>query len=276
MPGAGTDRTRKAIGGGPVIVLVRPQLAENIGMVARAMANFGLDRLRLVAPRDGWPKKGVRQAASGAVHVLDGATLHENVRDAVGDLHKVFATTARERGQAKAITGADDAAAEIALRIGAGEQVGILFGPERTGLENDEIALADAVITFPVNPAFASLNLAQAVLLMGYEWFKRAHAGPASPEPKSPPASREMVLSFFDYLEAELDAVEFFTPDHKRPVMVRNMRNIFHRLAMTEQDVRTLRGAIVTLVQGRRGGHNRPRPARRRTGSAPASGEDGT
>jgi tRNA/rRNA methyltransferase len=273
MPGAGTDRSKKAVGGGPVIVLVRPQLAENIGMVARAMANFGLDRLRLVAPRDGWPKKGVRQAASGAVHVLDGATVHDGVRDAIGDLNKVFATTARERGQAKAILGADAAAAEIVARIDGGEDVGILFGPERTGLENDEIALADAIITFPVNPAFASLNLAQAVLLTGYEWFKRAHGKIAQPAAKSPPASREMVLSFFDYLEAELDAVDFFTPDHKRPVMVRNMRNIFHRLAMTEQDVRTLRGAIVTLVQGRRGGHNRPRPARRRAGLGPASGD---
>lgn len=264
MSGAGTDHTKPAITGGPAIVLVRPQLAENIGMAARAMANFGLSEMRLVAPRNGWPKKGAREAASGAVHVLDGAVLYDDTRAAIADCHKVFATTARERGQAKPILGADAAAAEIAERIAAGEKIAILFGPERTGLENDEVNLADAVISFPVNPAFASLNLAQAVLLTGYEWFKVAHrAEPAQVPGRSPPATRKAVFSFFDFLEEELDHVGFFAPPDKRPVMVRNMRNIFHRLQMTEQDVRTLRGALVALVQGRRGGRNLPRPARR-------------
>jgi tRNA/rRNA methyltransferase len=265
MSGAGTDRSKPSIGGGPVIVLVRPQLAENIGMTARAMMNFGLSRLRLVAPRDGWPKKGAAQAASGAIGVLENATLYPTLAEAVGDLHKVFATTARERGQLKPVHGPAAAMAEARQRIDAGERVGVVFGPERTGLDNDEIALADAVVTFPVNPAFASLNLAQAVLLMGYEWFKAAHGdvSPGAAVDVSPPASRAAVFSFFDYLEAELDACGYFTPAEKRAIMARNLRNILHRLGMSEQDLRTLRGAVSTLVEGRRGGRNQPRPSRR-------------
>jgi tRNA/rRNA methyltransferase len=237
----------------PVIILVEPQLAENIGMVARAMANFSLSELRLVAPRNGWPKKGAHSAASGASHILEAAKLYGTTGDAIADLNYVFATTARNRGQMKRVFGPDQAM-ELAHHRGAqGQGVGILFGRERVGLTNDEVSLADGIITFPVDPKFSSLNLAQAVLLVAYEWFKQLPGGalPFTGDPQSPPASRDMVVSFFDYIENELDAVGHF-PEEKRPGMVRNLRDMFHRIGMTEQDVRTLRGAIRALVEGRR------------------------
>lgn len=251
---AGTDHTRPMIDGGPFIILVRPQLAQNIGMSARAMANFGLGRMRIVAPRDGWPQADAFAAASGAVHVLENAQLFPDLAAAVADCQHVFACTARERGQSKAVIGADAAARISSSAIAGGAAVAIVFGPERSGLENDEVSIADTIITFPVNPGFASLNLAQSVLLVGYEWFRAAHtASPAPVDVRSPPARREAVLSFFDFLKQELDKVGFFAPAEKRPVMTRNMLDIFHRLTMSEQDVRTLRGAISALVTGRRG-----------------------
>ncbi|MBM6595945.1 RNA methyltransferase [Microvirga pudoricolor] len=237
----------------PIIILVEPQLAENIGMVARAMANFGLSELRLVSPRNGWPKKGAHSAASGATHVLERAKLFETAREAVADLNYVLATTARERGQMKRVRGPDAAMAEAKARLSAGQGVGILFGRERTGLENDEISLADAIVTFPVDPQFASLNLAQAVLLISYEW-QRAETGGALPfagEARAAPAPREMLASFFDFVETELEAVGYY-PEGKKPIMARNMRDMFHRQEMTEQDVRTLRGAIRALAERNR------------------------
>jgi len=239
----------------PVIILVRPQLAENIGMCARAMANFGLSEMRLVAPRDGWPqktrmKKGAFQAAAGATAILDNAGLFDSVEAATADLHYVLATTARERGQHKPVLGPSEAMAESHRWLGAGQKVGILFGPERTGLDNEDVALASAIITFPVNPAFASLNLAQAVLLTGYEWFRQSSGEtPAFAPPVPPPATRETLFSFFDFVEGHLDRAKFFWPPNKRPVMVRNFRNLVHRLNPTEQDIRTLRGAIRWLVE---------------------------
>jgi tRNA/rRNA methyltransferase len=261
MTGAGTNHTVESLGGGPAIILVRPQLAVNIGMCARAMANFGLSDLRLVAPREDWPRSGelkklAEAAAAGAVHLLDSAKVFDSLPNAVADLNFLWATTARERGQHKRILTPDLAMVEAASALQAGQRQGILFGPERTGMTNDEIALADAILTFPVNPAYASLNLAQAVLLTGYEWLRasgRAQA-PFAHQERSKPARREMVLSFFDYLEGELERCGFFRPLGKQPVMRRNLRNIFHRLNMSEQDVRTLRGAVVRLVQGPRGG----------------------
>ncbi len=242
----------------PAIILVRPQMAENIGMCARAMGNFDLSELRLVAPRDGWPqktrmKKGAWQAASGATHILENAKLFETVGEAIGDLNRVFATTARERGQAKPVFGADGAATDMVQRALAGERVGILFGPERTGLDNDDVSLADAIITFPVNPQFASVNLAQAVLLVGYEWYKLA-SGAALPfaiNMQTPPASREAVLSFFDFLESELDTAGYFADGAKKDVMARNLRNIIHRMELHEQDVRTLRRVVRSLADRR-------------------------
>jgi tRNA/rRNA methyltransferase len=254
VPGSGTDRTRRRLEGGPTIILVEPQLAENIGMCARAMANFGLSDLRLVAPRDGWPKKGARSAASGAAYILDEAKLFATLKEAIGDLNLVFATTARDRHQLKPVLTPQIAMAEASGRISGGERVGILFGRERNGLTNDEISLADATLTFQVNPAYASLNLAQAVLLVGHEWFRVRHARdqPLPTPDMGPLAAKATLLSFFDYLENELDACGYFLPDERKDTMARNLRNVFHRLQITEQDVRTLRGAITTLVQGRR------------------------
>ena len=258
MVGAGTDRSKAVFAGGPAVVLVRPQLAVNIGMCARAMANFGLDDLRIVNPREGWPRVGEYRdvayaAAAGAAYLLDAARVFDSLEAAIGDLGFVYAATARERGQVKPVVAPSFAMAETTQ---APEKRGILFGPERTGLDNDEVALADAVLTFPANPAYASLNLAQAVLLVGYEWFKSAH-GDAPPMPAiaraiSPPATREMTLAFFEFLEGKLDDAGFFRPITKKPGMRRNLRNMFHRMALTEQDVRTLWGAVVRLVEGPR------------------------
>ena len=259
MTGAGTNHQNASLEGGPAIILVRPQLAVNIGMCARAMANFGLSDLRLVSPREGWPrtgalKKGAYAAAAGAVHLLEKAKLYDSVAEAIADLNCIFATTARERGQAKPVLTPREAMPQAAARIKAGERHGILFGPERTGLDNDDVAVADMIVTFPVNPAYASLNLAQAVLLMGYEWMQAENGDvkPFLPVERSPAAPREMMLSFFSYLEDELEHAGFFRPAGKQPVMQRNLRNIFHRMQMTEQDVRTLRGMVVRLVEGPR------------------------
>ncbi len=171
---AGTDRRRQRLSGGPAIILVAPQLGENIGTAARAMFNCGLTDLRLVRPRDGWPSKKAQAAASGADLVLDKAHLFETVEDAIAGLTRVYATTARDRYMVKRVLTPRAAAAEIRALMAAGEACGILFGPERTGLLNEHIALADTVLNVPLNPAFSSLNLAQAVLLVGYEWFASA------------------------------------------------------------------------------------------------------
>lgn len=276
MVGAGTDHTKTAYSGGPAIILVRPQLAVNIGMCARAMANFGLSDLRLVSPREGWPRtgayrKGAYAAAAGAVHLLESAKLYDSVREAIEDLSFVYAATARGRGQMKPVQTPALALPITAARHAAGEKHGVLYGPERTGLDNDDVALADAILTFPVNPAYASLNLAQAVLLTGYEWFRAAHGDvmPFEIEERSPPATREMTLSFFDFLEDELDKRGFFRPETKKPVMARNLRNMFHRMGLTEQDVRTLWGMVVRLVEGPR--RDPKKPNRRQQADATAS-----
>jgi tRNA/rRNA methyltransferase len=278
MVGAGTDRTKPALAGGPVIELVRPQLAVNIGMCARAMANFGLDDLRLVSPREGWPRSDERSktayaAAAGAASLLEKARVFDSVKDAIADLHFVYAATARERGQLKRIAAPNEAMNETAAAYVRGEKRGILFGPERTGLDNDDVSLADAILTFPVNPAYASLNLAQAVLLCGYEWFKAAHgeAPPFAAPERSRPAKREMVLAFFEFLEDKLEERGFFRPVGKGPIMKRNLRNIFHRVGLTEQDVRTLWGAVVRLVEGPRVEvQTRKRLRRKKPSDAPA------
>lgn len=218
-------------------------------MAARAMANFGLSELRLVAPREGWPNEAARGPAVGATAILDGARAFASTADAVADLAYVLATTARARGQMKRVLAPEAAFADLAARAGAGQRAGILFGPERTGLENDDISLADAILTYPVDPAFASLNLAGAVLLASYEWARVAARGAPAGEPaRHPePAPREAVLALFEHLEGELDRAGFYPPD-KRPVMTRNMRDMFHRMAMSTQDVRTWRGAIRALA----------------------------
>ena len=205
MPGAGTDKTKRWIERpAPIVVLVEPQLGENIGAAARAMANFGLSRLRLVAPRQAWPNTKARMMAAGADRILDGAELYDSLEAAIADCTFVVAATARAHDQAKPVIGAAEAAALLAPCIAAGELAALVFGRERNGLENDEVALADRILTLPVNPAFASLNLAQAVVIVAYEWFKLESGAKlpfAMPE-KSAPAPKEQLLAFFASLEA--------------------------------------------------------------------------
>ncbi|MCP5366416.1 MAG: RNA methyltransferase [Hyphomicrobiales bacterium] len=257
---AGTDSSKRAAGGtpgAPVVVLVDPQLGENIGMVARAMLNCGLADLRLVRPRDGWPNEKATAAASGAVAVIDGATLFETTEEAIADLHRVYATTARSRDMTKAVATPRGAAAEMRALAAAGVRVGVLFGRESKGLTNDDVALADTILQVPLNPAFSSLNLAQAVFCMGYEWFQAGDGTEAETVtlPKETrPATRDELLGFFEHLEQELDACGFLHVVEKRPAMVRNLRNLFHRAALTEQEVRTLRGVVSGLTRHRSGG----------------------
>jgi tRNA/rRNA methyltransferase len=260
MPGAGTDKTKSwSERAGPIVVLVEPQLGENIGAAARVMANFGLKRLRLVKPRDGWPSLQARRSASGADRILDEAVLYESVEAAIADCTFVLATTARAHDQAKPVLSPEAAAGQIAAHMaehGAhGENVAVLFGRERHGLENHEVALADRIVTFPVNPAFASLNLAQAVALVAYEWFKLVSGGalPFAMPQKSAPAGKEQLFAFFSGLERELDRVEFFRPPEKRATMLVNLHNIFARMGPTQQDIQTLHGVISAIVQGRKG-----------------------
>jgi tRNA/rRNA methyltransferase len=256
MPGAGTDHTKPWTAlAAPVVVLVEPQLGENIGTAARAMANFGLSRLRLVNPRDAWPNLHARRAASGADAVLDGAELFQSVESALADCRFVLATTARAHDQAKPVIDPAAAALEMAPRLACGDTVAVMFGRERIGLTNEEVGLADRVVTFPVNPAFASLNLAQAVLVMAYEWHKAATGGvlPFAMPRRSPPAGKEQLFAFFAGLERELEKVEFFRPAEKRETMTINLRNIFTRMALTGQDVQTLHGVVMALAEGRKG-----------------------
>ncbi|TMJ84808.1 MAG: TrmJ/YjtD family RNA methyltransferase [Alphaproteobacteria bacterium] len=256
MPGAGTDKTKTWIdAGGPIIILVEPQLGENIGAAARVMANFGLRRLRLVKPRDGWPNIHAHRAASGADRVLDEAELYDTLDAAIADCTLVLATTARAHDQAKPVISPQAAATLLAPRVAAGESVAVMFGRERYGLENDEVALADRIVTFPVNPAFASLNLAQAVAVIAYEWFKLACGGtlPFAMPQKSSPAGKEQVQAFFAHLERQLDAIEYFRPLEKRATMLVNLRNIFARMQPTQQDIQTLHGIVVALTEGRKG-----------------------
>jgi tRNA/rRNA methyltransferase len=253
---SGTDKTKpKADLAGPIVILVEPQLGENIGMAARAMGNFALTRLRIVNPRDGWPNLSAQRAAAGADHILDKVELFDTVAQAVADCTLLFATTARAHDQAKPVIGPREAAQEIVREIAAAGQVGLLFGRERAGLLNEEVALSDRIITFPVNPAFASLNLAQAVLLMGYEWFKLATADAlpfAMPE-RSERASKHQMQAFFDNLVRELDRVEFLRPAEKRETMLVNLRNIFSRMEPTKQDMHTLHGVVIAIAEGRKG-----------------------
>jgi tRNA/rRNA methyltransferase len=237
------------------VVLVEPQLGENIGAAARAMANFGLSRLRLVNPRQGWPNDKARVMATGAGRVLDAAALYPTIAAAIADCSLVLATTARAHDQAKPVIGPAEAASMIGPRIAAGENTGILFGRERNGLENDEVALADAIVTLPVNPAFASLNLAQAIVIVAYEWFKLAGAGtlPFAMPNKSAPAPKQQLLAFFESVERELEKVEFFRPPDKRETMQINLRNIFTRMQPTQQDIQTLHGVIMAIAEGRKG-----------------------
>jgi tRNA/rRNA methyltransferase len=241
---------------GPAFILVHPQMGENIGAAARAMWNFGLDRLRLVAPRDGWPNPKAEAMASGAAHVVDRAAVVATTAEACADLTFVFATTARERALTKLVLTPEQAMAEARALAAAGERVGILFGPERAGLANDDIVRANAVVTVPVNPAFGSLNLAQCALLLAYEW--RRAAGDAEATAYRLAGGRRAtgteVDRFVEHLVERLDAVGFFFPAHKRPSMVANLDNLFRRAPLTDTDIRTLHGLVRALATRRPSG----------------------
>jgi tRNA/rRNA methyltransferase len=246
--------------GEPAIVLVEPQLGENIGAAARAMANFGLSDLRLVNPREGWPNDKARAAASRADHVIERARVFASAEEAIAGLGFVYATTARAREVAKAVVGPHEAAQRCRGLIDAGTAVGILFGRERTGLTNEEVALADEIMTMPVEAEFSSLNIAQAVLIYAYEWRLSGLADEAAALPFGddigPPADKAVLIRLFEHLEAALDAAGFFRPPEKKPHMVLALRAMLQRAGLTDQEVRTLRGAIASLER---------RPTRPRT-----------
>ncbi|HTZ37059.1 MAG TPA: RNA methyltransferase [Stellaceae bacterium] len=251
---AGTDHKKTLLSGGPAIVLVEPQLGENIGTAARAMLNCGLDDLRLVAPRDGWPNPKAVAAASGADRVLERARLYPDLAAAVADLRHVYATTARDRYMVKRAVTPRLAAEEIRGFLAQGEACGVVFGPERTGLVNQDITLAETVLTVPLNPAFSSLNLAQAVLIVGYEWFIAREEPP--PEMlhtgHSRPATKDELIRFFEHFEEALVDSGFIRHPDKRPSLFRNLRNFFQRAAPTEQELRTLHGVVTSFVGPRR------------------------
>lgn len=230
----------------PVIVLVRPQLGENIGKAARAMLNFGLTRLRLVAPRDGWPNPSAGPAAAGADIVLEQAEVFDTLADAVADCAHVYATTVRKRGVTKPVVTPEAAAQEI---IAAPGQCAIVFGPERSGLETDDVALARTIITVPINPEFASLNLAQAVILCAYEWSKHADLVQPTVEELLPPAPQDEFEGMFAQLTTMLEPLGYFEPEIRAPVTRRTLRTMFTKAAWNHLEVRTMRGILTTLAR---------------------------
>lgn len=237
----------------PCVILNEPQLAENIGSVARVMANFGLSELRLVRPRDGWPQERAWASASGADWPLDNARVYQRLEAAVADRQLVLATTARNRELRLPVMTPREGAARLHEATASGQKVALLFGGERAGLETRDIALCQGIVTIPIDPKFHSLNLAQAVALTAYEW-RTALADEAPPRFKhmeSPPADQAMLDGLFGHLESELDAGGFFHPPEKKPSMVDNLRVIFARAGLNEQEVRTLRGVITALSKGR-------------------------
>ena len=236
----------------PVFVLIRPQMGENIGAAARAMWNFGLERMRLVAPRDGWPNPSAVAMASGAGRLLDGAQVFGEVAEAVGDCTHVYATTARPRELTKPVMTPEAAMAEAAARIAAGERVAVMFGPERAGMENADIARASTIVTVDVNPAFPSINLAQCVLLLAYEWRRATHAAPPArlQGQRTDLASRIEIEKLGDHYEDRLAAAGFFLPPEKAEGMRVNLRNLWSRMPLTRADVSMLHGALRQLARG--------------------------
>ena len=239
----------------PYFVLVRPQMGENIGASARAMWNFGLEQMRVVAPRDGWPSTRAVAMASGAGRLLDAAQHFDGVSEAVGDTSFVFATTARGRGLTKPILAPEEAMRQAAEKIAQGQKVAVLFGPERAGLENEDIAGANALISVPVNPDFPSLNLAQCVLLMAYEWRRaQGQVELARMElAKTQWAEAIEVEKLAQHYEERLEDAGFFFPEAKAPGMKVNLRNMWSRFSLTRADVQMLHGVLRQLVRGNKG-----------------------
>ncbi|WP_341703512.1 RNA methyltransferase [Ferrovibrio sp.] len=265
---------------GPVIILVEPQLGENIGAAARAMLNCGITELRLVNPRDGWPNPAAYVLASKADPVLDAVSVFRSTADAVADLHRVYATTARHRDMMKEAVTPREAAARMHAEAGAGNRVGILFGRERTGLDNEDVALAHTAITVPLNPGFSSLNLAQAVLLVGYEWFTAQDDTPPSrmDTVRGGFAAQAELQGLYDHLVAELDASGFFhNVEPKRGAILRNLRSVLQRVPLAAQEVNTFRGMLKAIAQGRplRAPYSKRRqPQQTETGNDPSGSSD--
>lgn len=235
----------------PAMILVRPQMGENIGAAARAMWNFGLDRMRIVDPRDGWPNPKAGAMASGAGRLLDEAGLFGEVGEAIADCNFVFATTARHRGLTKPVMTPERAMEHARALIGSGQKVGVLFGPERAGLENEDVALANAIISVPVNPDFPSLNLAQCVLLTAYEWRRQAAEVPAETMEmaKTEFAEAIEVQKLGDHYEDRLEEAGFFFPESKAAGMKTNLRNLWSRMPMTRADVQVFHGILRQMVR---------------------------
>jgi tRNA/rRNA methyltransferase len=251
---AGSDSTREPTLGGPSVILVAPQLGENVGAAARAMLNAGLTDLRVVAPRPPWPNPRALAAASGADHLITHARVYDRLEEAVGDLRRLYASTARPRDLVKPVLDARQAAREMRAMFPTGEGCGIVFGPERTGLDSDQVAIADVLLTVPLNPAYASLNLAQAVLVVGYEWFQSGvdSTAPAEAAPSGDrPPTRAELLALLRHLASELDAAHFLWPPHTRAGKLRHLRNFVTRASPTAQEVKTLHG-VVTALAGRK------------------------
>src|ERR1700712_916261 len=260
---AGTDKSQEFnFRPSPAIILCEPQLGENIGTTARAMANFGLWDLRLVNPRDGWPNERAIAAASRAEHVLDKVRVFPTTEAAIEDLSLVYATTARRRDLQKPVLGPEEAAQRVIAHIDTGARAGILFGRERWGLTNEEVALSDAIVTLPVEAAFASLNIAQAVLIIAYEWRRQTDLGNKLlfSETVAEPATKGQLVSLFEHLEGSLDEAGFFTAPDKRPTVVNNLRAMLGRGAFSAQEVRTLQGVISSIERK----HQRPKANRPR------------
>ncbi len=233
----------------PAFVLIRPQMGENIGAAARGMWNFGLERMRLVSPRDGWPNPAATAMASGAGRLLDAAQIYDSTAEAVADCHFVYATTARSRELTKPVLSPEAAMADAAARIDRGEMVAVLFGPERAGMENADIALANAIVSVPVNPDFPSLNLAQCVLLTGYEWQRARGAAPVAQPAAGEPATQTEIEKLADHYEDRMHDAGFFFPAHKADSMKLNLRNLWSRLPLTRHDVQILHGIMRQMVR---------------------------
>ena len=253
---AGTDRSGSAAEWGgpqPALVLVRPQMGENIGAAARAMWNFGLDRMRLVDPRDGWPNPRAVALASGAGRILDHAPVFADTDAAVGDCNYVFATTARSRELTKPVMTPERAMTHARDLIAQGQKVAVLFGPERAGLENDDIARANAIISVPVNPGFASLNLAQCVLLTAYEWRRQTtqNAPEETAMARTRWAEAVEISKLQEHLEEKLEDAHFFWPEAKAPSMKLNLRNMLSRMPLTLADVQMFHGILRALSRRR-------------------------
>ncbi|WP_300116010.1 TrmH family RNA methyltransferase [Sphingobium sp.] len=232
----------------PIIVLVRPQLGENIGKAARAMLNFGLTEMRLVSPRDGWPNPDAGPAAAGADVVLDGAQVYETLADAVADCAHVYATTVRKRGVTKPVVTPDEAAREI---HGATGRSAYVFGPERSGLETDDVALARKILTVPINPEFGSLNLAQAVILCAYEWSKQAALTQPTVTDLGEPAPQDELEGMIGQFETLLEHAGYFFPPDRAPATKRTLRNLLTKPGWNHLEVRTLRGVLSALGKPR-------------------------